>query len=122
MAILHPGPRRRYSQPEGEAAHVSMGRGVNKGNVEYASRRMLLSLVKRGILARGTRWIHLEDMTLSEISQTQKREDPAIPGAACGNRVHRNRRQDGSLGGRGESFTGHRVFVLQDAKRDGCAI
>ena len=45
---------------------------MDKQNVVYTYKRLLFSLKRNETLMRATTWMNLENIMLSEISQTQK--------------------------------------------------
>lgn len=60
---------------------MSIERKMDKENVVFTYNVILFSLKKRwgGILPFVTTWMNLEDIVLSEISQTQKNKYYMIP-------------------------------------------
>ena len=55
-----------------EATKVSTDKWINKQKVVYRYNRILFSAIKKEILTHATAWMNLEDITLSEISQSQR--------------------------------------------------
>ena len=56
-----------------ETTLMSISEWTNKQNVVYTDKRILSSnLESKEILSCGTTWVNLEDITLGEISQSQK--------------------------------------------------
>jgi len=55
-----------------EATKVSTNKWIDKQKVVYRYNRILFSAIKKEILTYATAWMNLEDITLSEISQSQR--------------------------------------------------
>lgn len=53
---------------------MSVNEGMDKQNVEYSCRRILGSLKKKGFLTHATPQMNLNDIVLSDIKWSQKRD------------------------------------------------
>ena len=67
-----------HSSQEVEAAHVSIDSWMDKEKVVYMYYR-ILALKRKEVTSQATTWMKLEDIVLSEISQSQKNESYTIP-------------------------------------------
>lgn len=65
-----------YNSQKMEATQVWIDRCVDKENVIYTMMRSLFRL--KEILAHSTTWVNLEDIMISEMSQSQKENMPPV--------------------------------------------
>ena len=61
-----------HNSQDTEATPVSINRWMDKANIIYAHNGILSAFTKKEILQHVTTWMNLEDITLTEISQSQK--------------------------------------------------
>ena len=61
-----------YNSQDMEATQVSIDRGMDKQNVVYPYNAILLALKRKTILTCTVSWMDLENIMLSEISQSLK--------------------------------------------------
>ena len=62
-----------------EATQVPTDRRMDQQSVVYKHNGILFSLKRKEILTQAATWINLENMMLSEISQSQKDKYDVIP-------------------------------------------
>ena len=62
-----------------EGTQVSTDRWMDKQNVVYKYNGTLFSLKRKEILTQASTWLNLDDIVLSEISQSQKDKYCMIP-------------------------------------------
>ena len=62
-----------------EATQVPTDRRMDQQSVVYTHNGILFSLKRKEILTQAATWINLENMMLSEISQSQKDKYDVIP-------------------------------------------